>query len=66
MPQLKLIVRDNANAADTTILNIASGSGEVYQENEKFLFTLAKFLNTTVKENFIALVEDENQNQISE
>jgi len=66
MPQLKLIVRDNGNAADTTILNITAGSGEVYQENKKFLFSLAKFLNTAVKENFVALVEDDNQNQVSE
>ncbi len=64
MKILKLIVRDYSGI-DTTIVVETSSSYEVYTKNKDYLLSIAKFLNTTLKENFIALVLDENYQEIN-
>lgn len=64
MKILKLIVRDYSGI-DTTIIVETSSSYEVYTKNKDYLLSIAKFLNTTLKENFIALVLDENYQEIN-
>lgn len=65
MKILKLIVRDYSGIDTTIVAETSSLTSEVYTKNKDYLLSIAKFLNTTLKENFIALVLDENYQEIN-